>query len=205
MFKKIILIKKAYINMENKALCLFITFFVIINIFFILFLYTSCRGIACNDQGRFAIGMDSRFFGSDTIFFYDENGGLIKSVDINNYGRSQAEMYYSSEYVCYRTFGDVHYFDYNGTELNDIVQPENIYEEFPKCVYTIENNMLSVAHKKHLGLEYIIYNRNKTRIHIYFKTFFRKILWLLLTSPFIVYVIKKLKKSMLEIDQENIT
>ena len=93
MLKKIRLIKKAYINMENKALCLFITFFVIIDIFLILFLYTSCRGIACNDKGRFAVGMDSTFFGGDTVFFYDENGGLIKSVDINNYGRSQANMF----------------------------------------------------------------------------------------------------------------
>lgn len=204
MLKKIKFIKKIYINLENKMLCLFIIFFAIINIFFSLFLHTSCRGIAYGDQGKYAIGMES-IFGSNTIFFYNKNGKLIQSVDINNDGRSQAKMSCNSKKISYQVYKNIYYFDYNGTELNDIIESENIDGELITCEYVIENNVLSITHKKYLGLEYIIYNGIEKQVHIYFKFFFIKMLWLLLMSPFIMFVIKTIKKSINEIHHENIT
>lgn len=200
--KKNKLIKKACLNLENKPLCLFIIIFAVINIFLILFLYTSCRGIAYGENGRFAVGMESGFPVSETskIFFYDEKGELESCVSIENKGRSQGEMYCDTKKICYKVYGNTYYFDYSGAELNDISESEKL----TKCGYEVKNNAVSVVHKKHLGLEYIVYNGCETRVHIYFKVFFGKVLQLLLMSPFIMYAAINFRKSMVKAVNENI-
>lgn len=196
MTKKITLIKKACLNMENKPLCLFIIIFAAVNIFLTLFLYTSCRGIAIGENGRFAVIMDSGFpvSGNNTVFFYDENGELVSSANIANEGRSQGEMYSGREEICFKVYGHTYYFDYSGAELEDVSESG----ELTRCGCKAESGGVSIVCKKRLGLEYIVCSGGKKRVHIYFNVFLGKILWLLLMSPFLAYAALNFRKSMIE-------
>ncbi len=81
----------------------------------------SCRGIAFNGSGQFAVAMSE--YGESDVYFYNENMELVRSISLIR----TVDIYFDSNliYIDHGVHGQ-YFYDYNGNELD---KPDNFQEK----------------------------------------------------------------------------
>ncbi len=80
----------------------------------------SCRGIAFNGSGQFAVAMSK--FGGSNVYFYNENMELVRSISLIR----TVDIYFDFNLIYIEDGVDGQYFyDYNGNELD---KPDNFQD-----------------------------------------------------------------------------
>lgn len=189
-------LKSRFLNMKKEKR-LFLIFSIIFSVIWVIihFLYTACMGIACDDSGRIAVGMEFLIASPDgnsgKLYFYNEEGNLVSSAEIPIDRRGSVTLYSNADHICYDIAGSKYYYDYNGTFLKHTYGSDTADDDAEKCRYNIKTDKISVRFKKILGFEHVtVQNENKIHKHIYFKAFLDKFISAVIVIPFLIGFIK---------------